>query len=272
MLTVLKRFSVVLGLLILVSPLAAVAGECDASTMVGNFEVTFEGAVFDGVSTEFTYCITGVAADDFRALSNWALALDPACIFPDDIASCSTDDCYYQVDDPNLGITGIKFDEVEIEAGETVCYSFSLDGDWENLIGSVEIGTKAGRNVSLGEICGPICRACGAALSVSVAGDGTPRVNVRVRHNRPPTVLTPVYYTVSRSSGERVHSWSDGPVTLDLGGTYRFNGAIPGLPSLEAGEYRLVMRLRGMSGWITRSASFTSGTPGAIWASPLPRT
>ena len=253
----LKSCFVLLAALLLVAPLAVRAQECDEMTTVGNFDVTYEGAVFDGAATEFTYCITGVDGDGrFRALSNWALALDPACIFADDIAGCSTDDCYYQEDDPNLGITGIKFDEVQIELGETQCFSFSLDGDWTHTIGPVEIGLKAARDVSSGSICGPICLFCEANLAVTIGADGQPWVDAYVLHNRPPTVLTRVFYGILETGGERVHLWEDGPITLAYGGSYSYSGPIPDLPDLAPGEYRLVMRLRGMSGWISRSATF----------------
>jgi hypothetical protein len=252
-----KNIVLMVVALSLIVPMASVAQECDELATVGNFDVSFEGASFDGTSTEFTYCVTGVDGDDFRALSNWGLALDPACVFADDLAGCSTDDCYYQVDDPNLGITGIKFDEVEVEAGDTACYSFSLDGDWSRSLGPVEIGLKAGKNVSSGSICGPICLFCEATVSVTTDADGAPHLDVSVLHNRPPTVITPVFYGIVAVGGERVHRWEDGPITLSYGSTYSFSGAIPGLPDLAPGDYRLVMRLRGMSGWITRTAEFS---------------
>ena len=105
------------------------------------------------------YCITGLDVPDFHALSHWDLSLDAECADENNIVSCSPEPCYYQEEDPTTGITGIKFDDLEVEKGETECFSFALEGDWTGLIDDVTIGLKAATEVFYGPICGPRPRA-----------------------------------------------------------------------------------------------------------------
>lgn len=256
------RASVLVVLLATLAAAGAVhAQTCTQSAVIGNFQVDFQGAAFDGTVTQFDYCITGLAADKFRALSHWDLTLDTRCIEPGDLADCSTGNCYYQVKDPKLGITGIKFDEEDAEAGQTKCYSYSLVGDWTAALRDVEVGIKAGQNLDYGSVCGPTCRACKAGIQVSVDPSGAPSAQVSITHNRPVPVTSEVFFRLVDSQGVRLLSWKEGPVTFELGKTWDWAGPIPGVGVLEPGEYTLYLRLRGMSGWVERSAHFVVPAP-----------
>ena len=154
-----RRKVVALAVVAFVGALPLAAQDCPTDTDIGNFNVTYESAVYDGESTELTYCITGLDVPDFHALSHWDLSLDAECADENNIVSCSPEPCYYQEEDPTTGITGIKFDDLEVEKGETECFSFALEGDWTGLIDDVTIGLKAATEVFYGPICGPRPRA-----------------------------------------------------------------------------------------------------------------
>ena len=142
--------------------------------------MSYESAVYDGIgSTEFSYCITGLDVPDFRALSHWDLELDLDCVTEDNLVSCGPEPCFFQIDDPQTGITGIKWDDLEVEKGETECFTFALEGDWTELIDDVTIGLKAATDVSYGAICGPRCRNCVGVLEILDA-DTDPLVNIVV--------------------------------------------------------------------------------------------
>jgi hypothetical protein len=249
----LNRLVLSIGLFaLLASPVAA--ADCTYETTIGDFEVSLEDASFNGHATEFEYCFTGL---DTPALSDWVLALDPACLGPDDIRRCGAEPCYHQVDDPHSGTTGIKFDDVTVNPGEEVCYRFSLVGDWTGMLDDVTIALKAGEETHVGEICGPACIACSASLQVLQAdGDGTLTVFVNVIHNRPPTSFTEVVYQIQDRGGNVVHEWTDGPVELSLGQRYHVFGPVPNQPTLEPGNYTLMMEMRGMSSWVTQQTRF----------------
>ena len=72
-------------------------------------------------------------------------------------------------------------------------------------------------------------------------------------------MVTRVFYSITEVGGELVHSWQDGPVNLTMGKSYQFFGPIPDLPDLAPGDYELMIRMRGMSGWISRSTVFSIG-------------
>jgi hypothetical protein len=250
----------VLGLaalaLIVASAPAVRAQSCTDPATVGNFSVDFQGVTFDGTNSKFDYCITGLDVPDFRALSNWLLSLDLDCITADDLVSCGPEPCFYQVDDPNLGLTGIKFDDLEVEKGETECFNFVLKGNWTNLIGEVSIGLKAATTTSIANICGPLCSACSANLSVAANASGNPSYSLELHHMRPSTVTATITYQVLNSAGRKVRSWNDGSVTMAQGDVYTKSKVIPGA-ALAPGTYKLRMQMLGMSSWVNRVTTFT---------------
>jgi hypothetical protein len=243
-----------LALLCLGAP-AVFAQDCDESTTVGNFRIDFEGTSFDGDNTRFDYCITGLDGPDFHALSDWLLSLNTDCIGESDIVSCGPDPCFYQADDPHFGLTGIKFDDLDTEVGETDCFHFTLAGNWTNLVGETTLGVKAATAVWSGDICGPICEACHATLQVRIRTGAQPQYLLSLQHNRAVTVTTEITYHLLDAKGVRLRTWTEGPVTLVQGQSYTSQKDIPGA-ALPSGHYTLRMRMAGMNGWVTKLAQF----------------
>lgn len=233
---------------------APVAGQtCNEEVTAGNFTVVYEGAFFDGANTEFEYCVTNNGG---QSLSHWVLSLDTACINPEDLVSCGPEPCFYQVNDPTTGVTGIKWDDTSLEIGETKCYEFTLVGDWTASIDDVEIALKAGQNIFTGEICGPTCVSCEASIQVVNRG-GRLGLAVRLQHNRPPTVTRTISFGILDSKQNVVHRWESAPITFQYKSTYEYFGPIPKLEKkLPAGQYIVVMRLDGMSGWHWKTKPF----------------
>ncbi len=245
---------VVFALLVLglVTASASVAQTCNEEITVGQFDVEFEGVFFDGTNSQFSYCVTNNGG---AALSHWVLALELGCIDPEDLVDCGPDPCFYQVNDPTTGITGIKWDDTSVDPGETECFDFTLVGDWTDSIDNVQIGLKAGNNTLFGDICGPVCNNCVTNIEI-IQRNGQIGMGVLLQHNRPQTVVRAIQYGIMDSQGNIVHRWEVGPITFKYLSTYRFIGRIPGLGSLPAGSYLLVMRLSGMSGWHWQTRPF----------------
>ncbi len=223
---------------------------CTEQATIGHFDISFEGATFDGSDTEFEYCVTGL---DDPALSHWDVTLAEECITEGDLSGCGPEPCFFQVDDPTTGITGIKWDDVEVDPGETECFTFKLTGDWTNQIADVLIGLKAGPNSHAGDICGPVCVSCQASVAVDPAA-GT--YSFYVEHRRPPSVDTRIRYTLTHENGRRVKRWKSEAFTIHYGDVYEFDGAFPLRRSLKPGTYNLKVELRGMSRWKVRETSF----------------
>ncbi len=235
----------------------SIAQDCTTQATIGYFDVSFEGATYDGSATEFTYCITGLDQDGFHALSNWELALDTTCIGQGDIVGCSPEPCFYQVDDPNTGVTGIKYDDLEVEKGETACFSFSLAGDWTMSIAESSLGLKAATDVFLGNICGPVCKKCEARLAM-LTPETAPTVDLLLLHNRPPVVNTSIEFRlINNANNALIKKWFHGPVELVRGQELRIIEAVPDVGPLAPGSYKLKMKFQGMAGWVQRSINFT---------------
>jgi hypothetical protein len=191
------------------------------------------------------------------------MALELTCINPEDIVDCGPEPCFYQVNDPNFGLTGIKWDSTEVEPGETVCYDFTLVGNWTESLGDVTIGLKAGTNVDFGQICGPTCVNCEAAVSVALV-NGRPMFGVRLAHNRPPTEVRTVEFALVNKKLDIAHKWVMGPITLKYKDVWEYYGPVPRAPKLPAGEYVLVMKLDGMAGWHWKTQPFVlKSSPGS---------
>ena len=235
----------------------ALGQDCPETTVVGDFEVSLDDLVFDGNNTTLTYCITGLDNPGFHALSNWMLSLNPACLSPDELLDCSIDDtgsCYYQVDDPNLDLTGVKFDDIEVEVGETECYDVVLPGDWTTRLGQVVFGLKAANETSQGIICGPEC--CESIVSVTALPGEAPVVDVYLQHNLVSEVTTPIEYQLKDADGNLIMDYTDGPVHFVSGTEYIRSFTLPRGEELAPGSYTLRLRILGMSGYVVRSANF----------------
>jgi hypothetical protein len=249
-----KGFVVPLAALALaLAPTSLAAQDCSVDASAGQFDISFDGANFDGTDTTFTYCVT---TNDDPALSNWLLSLDPQCVSSNDLTGCGPEPCDYQVDDPNLDLTGIKWDDLEVDPGETQCYDFSLAGDWTGQIGPVQIGLKAGQGTHYADICGPICFFCTASLDITSGTSALPAYSLRVEHRRPPTVETAVAFKLFNERGRKIKRWKSEDLTLAYGDVYEISGYIPVDRALRPGTYRLQITMKGMSGWIIRETTF----------------
>ena len=142
------------------------------------------------------------------------MAFDVTCISENDLVGCGPEPCFYQENDPNHGITGIKWDDTEVEKGETKCYDFTLEGDWTGLIHETTIGTKAATEVAqISGICGPVCFGCSSFVQV-LNGDEL-LVSTRLTHNRPPTVTTNITLSVAllKDPSNVIAEWTEGSPT-----------------------------------------------------------
>ncbi len=239
---------------LLVAWVPAVSAQvCTEQATIGQFEISFEGANYDGSDTEFEYCVTTL---DDPALSHWDLEFDTACIDANNLTGCGPEPCDYQVDDPTTGITGIKWDDLELDPGETECYTFKLEGDWTGQLGDTPVAFKAGQGVHYGDICGPICFTCGASLAVTAEPGARAEYSLRLEHRRPVSVESKVYYLVSDERGRRVKKWQTDDFILNYGDVFEFGGEIPTRKPLRSGSYTLLIRMRGMSKWIERQTTF----------------
>ncbi len=155
--------AVALGLfaLIFTAPAApATAQVCSTAVDIDHFRLTFVGATFNpglGITT-YDYCIENLGG---QALSHWVLE---ACFPPSSLTSCSPAPCFYQLIDPTTGVTGVKFDNLTLDTGQTECYSFDVLGDLTSLT-DVVAAMKYAQFASYGSICGPSCAA-------PICGDG----------------------------------------------------------------------------------------------------
>jgi hypothetical protein len=242
-----RLVAVVAMLLVGALPTASPAQVCPETNSVGPYTVDFIGSSFDGLDTEFEYCITTETY-----LHEWKLFLDPACIDPGTITDCGPSSCAY---DDTGGITGILFDGLDVGPGQTACFTFSLDGDWTGQIGEVQIRLKNDRGGNkVTDICGPICRVCVADLDVRVSGGAT-TVSLGLVHNKPPTVESGLKLTVYNERGKRVRRWKSQRFNLAHGQAFDYEGTIPGR-RLRPGKYTLLVELKGMSGWHELRAKF----------------
>jgi hypothetical protein len=244
------------ALILTASP--ALAQQCATEVTIGNFLFEFEGAKYDGRNTTFNYCVTGLDNPDFHALSNWEMNLDIECISPEDLVGCGPEPCFYQVDDPHTGITGIKFDDVEVEKGETECFFFTLAGDWTGSLEDVSVGLKAAQDIEFGQICGPSCQNCEMFVSMEPeqVTDTVPVLHLFLAHNQPVDAHTPVRIVVRDSAGNVFHSWQSKAMTFTMGQPFRIDSVIPGMPLPPPGVYTVRVLVKGMTGWVGKDTTF----------------
>lgn len=236
----------------------SLATSCENEVTIGNFRYEFKGANYDGNSTTFDYCVTGLDNPGFHALSNWELSLDVACVTPETLVGCGPEPCYYQKDDPHTGITGIKFDDVEVEKGETECFFFSLAGDWTDSIDDVTVGLKAAGDISFGTICGPICEGCEltVAMEPQRVKDIVPVLHLYLVHNRPTDANTRIRITVLNSAGKVYHRWESAPFIFKKGVPFKMDRTIPGMALPPPGVYKVRVQLTDMTNMPGRVTKF----------------
>jgi hypothetical protein len=245
-------------LILTASPLPLLAQECATEVTIGNFLYEFEGANYDGSNTTFSYCVTGLDNPGFHGLSNWEMNLDVACINREDLVGCGPEPRFYQEDDPHTGITGIKFDDLEVEKGETECFFFTLAGDWTKRIDDVTVGLKAADDVSYGQICGPTCQNCelSVAIEPKQVVDAVPVLHVYLAHNKPIDAHTPLKVSVRDSAGNIIHRWESKTMTFTQGTPFRMDSPIPGMALPPPGVYEVRVAVKGMVGWVGKVTTF----------------
>lgn len=130
-----------------------------SAVMLGPHEIVFVSRVcnVDGTST-WTYNVTCGGSPE---ISHWIIAW---CGGDSSIIDASHR--YEYVDDPTTGVRGIKFDE-GVDGGETVTFWFTLDKCYAE--GNVQVAIKAGKNVYIGTITGPVFS---YDVSAHVQGEG----------------------------------------------------------------------------------------------------
>lgn len=225
------------------------ATSCENEVTIGNFLYEFKGATYDGKATTFDYCVTGLDNPGFHALSNWELSLDIDCIRKEDLVGCGPEPCFYQENDPNTGITGIKFDDLEVDKGETECFFFSLAGDWTGSIDDVTVGLKAAGDVSFGTVCGPTCQGCelSVAMDPNQVKDAVPVMHLYLVHNRPTDAKTGIRITVRDSAGKIYHRWESAQMTFKDGVPFKMDSPIPGMALPPPGIYTVRVQLKDMT-------------------------
>jgi len=135
-----------------------------------NYQVDYLGSTYDGSTTTFNYSVT---AYQNPAVSHWVLGL-PDCIVESDIASATSIPSYGWIFglDPTTGVWGIKFDDTQIEAGETEYFSISLYGYWPEATSAVETAIKAATKMGSKECyfdtVGPSCNIADLELTKTV--------------------------------------------------------------------------------------------------------
>ena len=173
-------------------------------------------------------------------------------------SACGPEPCFYQVNDPHTGITGIKFDDVEVEKGETECFFFTLAGDWTGSIDDVTVGLKAAQDIEFGQICGPSCQNCEMVLAMepSQVTDTVPVLRLFLAHNKPIDANTPIRIVVRDSAGNLFHSWQSQTMTLTMGNPFRIESVIPGMPLPPPGVYTVRVLVKWMEGWKGKETTF----------------
>ncbi|MDD5645874.1 MAG: choice-of-anchor K domain-containing protein, partial [Candidatus Bipolaricaulis sp.] len=236
-----------------------VSGDCgdvEASAMLSvlppdcaNYSVEYLGSVYDGSTTTFTYAVT---AYQNPAVSHVVVGFGD-CITAGDIAGTSYSPWSVGVD-PVSGVYGIKFDETQVEAGETEIFSFSLYGYWPEATtateSAIQVAVKPGQKLCIFPTTGPSCRIADLELTKGV-DDPTPSLGDEVTFTISLSNLGPADATgvtvddllpsgvefVSSLASQGTYSdatgvWQVGTVYVGATETLRLTVTV-----LEAGEY-----------------------------------
>lgn len=117
-----------------------------------NYAVVFDGLVFDGLTTTYSYTVTGTGTPP--ALSFFIVEL-PVCTLPLEVITATPNEAVEVVADPNTNIYGIKWD-LPLAENASRTYSFSFDG-YVALGGPVQAAVKGGNEFFIVLIEGPSC-------------------------------------------------------------------------------------------------------------------
>ena len=127
--------------------------KCDPECYSITYEMSKSGYDPTSDKTRFTYT---VCESCDPAISHWLLVL-PGCVKTEDVVATNWQN-YEFGKDPTTGLTGIKFDDLDISGDKSGCqeFWFELMGQWGS--GSAQAGLKAGQQICTAfSTSGPIC-------------------------------------------------------------------------------------------------------------------
>ena len=154
--------------LVLLFPVSGLAGTCE------DYDVEYLGSQSIGGDTQFSYRVSSSAPP---AVSHWVLEL-PDCISSDDVVDTNYDPWTFADPDPTTGITGIKFDDTQVEE-ESQVFTFTLQGAWpeQTSTAALKSGKLAPCYVT---VTGPGCPA--PELSISKTGTASVEIGGTVQY------------------------------------------------------------------------------------------
>jgi len=132
---------------------------------VPNYAVIYNGSVFNGIQTTFTYTVSGTGQSP--SLSHFDLSL-PDCTPPLDLIAFAPSEAVSLGVDPTTGIDGIKWD-LPLGEDETRTYSLTFLGYVAE--GTVTAAVKNGDGFFTIDVGGPTCTQLGLSVEKAVSGD-----------------------------------------------------------------------------------------------------
>lgn len=136
-----------------------------AQNATPNYAIIYNGSVFNGTQTTFTYTVSGTGQSP--ALSHFDLSL-PDCTPPLDLIAFTPSDAVSLGVDPTTGIDGIKWD-LPLGENNTRIYSLSFLGYVAE--GIITAAVKNGDGFFTVSVGGPSCPQPGLSVEKSVSVD-----------------------------------------------------------------------------------------------------
>lgn len=126
-----------------------VAPNAQTSTKVGDYFISLNGLNYDYTNnrTTFTYVVRGDG--NGKDLSHWVVALCNNHSGPSGTPSPTSVGV-----DPTLNFYGFKWD-VSVKISQSKTFTLTIPGIWDTI--GVQVGVKAGQNLSYGTVAGPAC-------------------------------------------------------------------------------------------------------------------
>jgi len=116
--------------------------------------IEFLGCTFTNPNTECSWKVTVEDPNGVMDVSHVTIGIE-TCLDLSLFLS-ATPGTIVTGNDPGTGVTGVKWDD-QIDAGTMVTLTAVLSGDQTGNIGLVDIGVKAGNDVGVDQIKGPLC-------------------------------------------------------------------------------------------------------------------
>jgi choice-of-anchor A domain-containing protein len=139
-------------------PNCTVAGSCDSDVnLTGGHIVEFLGVTYSGTSpnikSTFTYKVTSGSSPNISHFTFGNQNCESCFNDASDFYSVSNSPYIFGTD-VTTGICGLKYD-FSIASGQYKTVSFTMNGYYN--VGNIKVAIKAGQNVAISNICGPIC-------------------------------------------------------------------------------------------------------------------